>query len=165
MRGEGKTVADRLLAATERLSTVLPRREARLEAQILFAHALGVERSWLIGHDQDLLEPIRAAAILELLRRRQEGEPIAYILGEREFFGRSFKVTPDVLIPRPETELLVELALERMTADDTRYLLDVGVGSGALALSLALERPRARVCGVTATVAARRSATASSWDN
>lgn len=158
--GEGATVAGQLHSATARLAQTLPPREARLEAQILFAHALGVNRAWLIGHDRDPLDPAQAAALEALLQRRLAGEPVAYLLGEREFYGRPFKVTPDVLIPRPDTELLVELALERLPQDEARSVLDVGVGSGAVAVSLALERPRCRVTGVDLSDAALRVARA-----
>ena len=152
--GEGATVAECLATAARQLTGVLalPPREARLEAQILFAHALGVNRAWLIGHDRDV--PTAAPAIEALLRRRLAGEPVAYLLGEREFYGRTFRVTPDVLIPRPETELLVELAIEHLPQQAIRTLLDVGVGSGAVAVSLALERPLCRACGVDLSAAA-----------
>lgn len=136
----------------------LPPREARLEARILFAHALGVERAWLIGHDRDPLTPSQAIRIETLLKRRLAGEPVAYLLGEREFYGRPFRVTPDVLIPRPDTELLVDLALERLPLDEARKVLDIGVGSGAIAVSLALERPRCRVTAVDFSEAALRVA-------
>jgi len=155
-------VADHLSRATRQLAealALLPR-EARLEAQILFAHALGVNRAWLIGHDRDLLDPAQATRVAVLLKRRLAGEPVAYLLGEREFYGRPFKVTPDVLIPRPDTELLVELALARLPPGATLNVLDIGVGSGAVAISLALERPRCRVTGVDLSAGALRVAEA-----
>lgn len=121
--------------------------EVRLEIRVLLGHALGVNRAWLIAHEHDELP----AALLEkyeaLLARRLNGEPVAYILGEKEFFGRSFKVGPAVLVPRPETELLVELALEKLPADKAARVLDLGTGSGCIAITLALERPG---CGVIA---------------
>ena len=159
-RGEGATVADQLRSATAFLAQTLPAREARLEAQILIAHALGVNRAWLIGHDRDRLTPAQTGSIETLLERRLAGVPVAYLLGEREFYGRPFKVTPDVLIPRPETELLVELALARVPMDTPLNLLDIGVGSGAVALSLALERPCCRVTGVEISTAALQVARA-----
>lgn len=130
-----------LQSATARLQPVLhlDRREARLEAQILAAHALGVDRAWLIGHDRDALSPDQSNAIEKLISRREQGEPVAYILGEKEFYGRVFKVTPDVLIPRPETELLVETALERLPRHRPARILDLGTGSGCIAITLALE--------------------------
>lgn len=150
----GENLADRLSEATRCLAQTLdlPVREARLEAQILFAHALGVSRAWLIGHDRDLLEAAQAAAVEHLITRRLTGEPVAYLLGEREFYGRAFKVSPAVLIPRPDTELLVELALARLP--EAAAVLDVGVGSGAVAVTLALERPDCRVTAVDLSAAA-----------
>ncbi|MDP2834574.1 MAG: peptide chain release factor N(5)-glutamine methyltransferase [Pseudomonadota bacterium] len=155
-------VADHLAHAARQLAEALglPPREARLEAQILFAHALGVNRAWLIGHDRDRLDPAQASRVAALLKRRLAGEPVAYLLGEREFYGRIFQVTPDVLIPRPDTELLVELALERLPPGAALNVLDIGVGSGAVAISLALERPRCRVTGVDLSAGALRVAEA-----
>jgi release factor glutamine methyltransferase len=155
-------LAEFLLSATRQLSAAhgLPPREARLEAQILFAHALGVNRAWLIGHDRDHLSSEQTATVETLLQRRLAGEPVAYLLGEREFYGRPFQVTPAVLIPRPETELLVDLALERLPLDRALNVLDIGLGSGAVAVSLALERPRCRVTGVDLSEAALRVARA-----
>ncbi len=153
-------LSDHLSHAARQLAEALdlPPREARLEAQILFAHALGVNRAWLIGHDRDTLSPDQERAIEDLLTRRLAGEPVAYLLGEREFYGRPFQVTPDVLIPRPDTELLVDLALERLPLDEARNVLDIGVGSGAIAVSLALERPRCRITGIDLSEAALRVA-------
>ncbi len=155
-------VADHLAHATRQLAEALalPPREARLEAQILFAYALGVNRAWLIGHDRDTLTPAQTTCVEALLKRRLAGEPVAYLLGEREFYGRPFQVTPDVLIPRPDTELLVELALQRLPQDAALNLLDIGVGSGVVAISLALERPRCRVTGVDLSAGALRVAEA-----
>lgn len=123
-------------------------REARLEAQILLCHALGVPRSWLISHDRDVLTDAAEKTCAGLLVRRLAGEPIAYIVGEREFFGLVFKITPAVLIPRPETELLVELALARLGENQPGTVLDLGTGSGAIAVSIARHRPVAAVTAV-----------------
>jgi release factor glutamine methyltransferase len=122
----------------------------RLDAELLTAHSLGLRRIDLyLQHDrplgEDELEPVRA-----LLRRRAAGEPVAYLVGVREFYGRPFRVTPDVLIPRPETETLVERALRwaRATAGDGGQglrLADAGTGSGCIACSLAAELPGAVV--------------------
>jgi release factor glutamine methyltransferase len=149
-------LASCLQSATARLQQALnlDRREARLEAQILTAHALGVERAWLIAHDRDILTTAQCAAIESLTARREQGEPVAYILGEKEFYGRMFKVTPDVLIPRSETELLVEAALERLPQDRPARILDLGTGSGCIAITLALERPDSRVWAVEQNAAA-----------
>lgn len=149
--GEGSIhVSSRLQSASARLQQALglDRREARLEAQILTAHALGVDRAWLIAHDRDALSTTQSAAIETLITRRESGEPVAYILGEKEFYGRLFKVTPDVLIPRPETELLVEAALERLPKDRPARILDLGTGSGCIAITLALEMREAEVWAV-----------------
>lgn len=124
---------------------------ARGEAELLLMHALQVDRAWLFAHATDAVDP-GAAAILEgLVERRAQGEPVAYILGRRGFWNLDLRVTPDTLIPRPDTELLVELALERMPADAALSVADLGTGSGAVALALARERPRARVLATDAS--------------
>lgn len=112
---------------------------AKLEIRVLLGHALSVNRAWLIAHEHDPLDEAALAHYQRLIARRLKGEPIAYILGEKEFFGRNFKVAPGVLIPRPETELLVELALEKSASYAIPRLLDLGTGSGCIAISLALE--------------------------
>lgn len=109
-----------------------------LENRILLCHALGLPRVALITQSERVLTDDEAAALNALARRRLDGEPIAYITGQREFFGLPFKVTPAVLIPRPDTELLVELALARLPANGR--LLDMGTGSGAIAVALAHTR-------------------------
>jgi release factor glutamine methyltransferase len=115
----------------------------RLEAQVLAARGAGVSRAWLLAHAGDSVAPGAEDAVRALFSRRRAGEPVAYILGEREFFGLPFTVTPDVLIPRPETELLVELA--RSYLPERGCLLDVGTGSGALAVAVAHLRTDADV--------------------
>ncbi|MFA7243273.1 MAG: peptide chain release factor N(5)-glutamine methyltransferase [Sulfuricellaceae bacterium] len=127
---------------------------ARLEAQVLLCHALHQPRAWLIAHDRDALDGVRAQAYSALLERRLAGEPIAYILGEREFFGLNFKVTPAVLIPRPETELLVELALAHLPENRAARVLDLGAGSGAVAIAIAKHRPPADVVALDVSAAA-----------
>ena len=143
-------MADRLVAASRELAAALglEKWEARLEARILAAHAWQVDHAWLIAHDTDPLSDAHVAAFEDLLARRLEGEPIAYLVGEREFYGRPFLVSPDVLIPRPDTELLIELALAQIPPDQTVEVLDLGTGSGCIAVTLALERPLARVTAV-----------------
>jgi len=116
-----------------------------LDAQVLLAHVLGRDRAWLVAHRTDLVSRESAAAFFALAKRRREGEPVAYLTGVREFWGLSLTVSPAVLIPRPETETLVEVALERLPKDRDVAILDLGTGSGAIALALAHERPRARV--------------------
>jgi len=117
----------------------------RLDAELLVARALGVDRIELyLDLGRPLLEEERGA-IRELLIRRREREPVAYIVGHRDFYGRRFSVTPDVLIPRPDTETLVEHALRLIPADVPLRVADVGTGSGAIAISIAAERPRVQV--------------------
>ncbi|NJN40429.1 MAG: hypothetical protein HC807_05745, partial [Gammaproteobacteria bacterium] len=95
------------------------------EARLLIAHALEVDRAWLVAHATAPLDEGRLSVARALLARRQAGEPVAYVLGRREFYGLDLAVTPDVLIPRPETELLVELAIERIGIG-ARRALDLG---------------------------------------
>jgi release factor glutamine methyltransferase len=153
---EVATVAGQLDAATSHISAArgLERREARLEARVLAAHVWRVDAAWLIAHDTDPLPDEKIAAFQSLLSRRLEGVPVAYLVGSREFYGRPFQVTPDVLIPRPETELLVERALQRIPPDRPMDVLDLGTGSGCIAITLALERPLARVTAVDRSAAA-----------
>jgi release factor glutamine methyltransferase len=114
-----------------------------LEARILMAHALQCSRVQLVIRENDALSAEQVNDISELLQRRMQGEPVAYLTGEREFYGLSFKVTPDVLIPRPETELLVELAMEKLP--QAGRVADLGTGSGAVAIALAHTRRDAQV--------------------
>jgi release factor glutamine methyltransferase len=117
---------------------------ARLDAELLLAHALGGERLDLyLDLDRPLGEP-ELASVRALVVRRRQREPVAYILGRREFWGRRLQVTPDVLVPRPETELLVELGLARV-GEGARRILDLCTGSGAVAIALACERPDSSV--------------------
>lgn len=124
------------------------------DASLLLAHALGRPRSWLYAHGSEGVDEEAAARFARLLARRVAGEPVAYLTGTRGFWRFDLRVTPDTLIPRPETELLVELALERLPADRALRVADLGTGSGAIALSLACERPRARVVASDASAAA-----------
>jgi release factor glutamine methyltransferase len=121
----------------------------RLEAEVLLVHALGKPRSWLIAHATDALEPAHIEAFEALVQRRLRGEPVAYITGHRGFWSLELEVTPATLIPRPETELLVELALERLPPD--AQVVDLGTGSGAIALAIAHERPHAQVTATDAS--------------
>lgn len=140
-------------------------REARIEAQALLGYVLNQPRAWLIAHDTDLLADSQAEAFRHVLERRLNGEPVAYILGVREFYGLEFAVSPAVLIPRPETELLVELALQRLPENTACRVLDLGTGSGALAVALAKLRPHARVTAVDASAAALEVAQANGQRN
>lgn len=143
-------------AATVRLAAALglEKREARLEARVLASHGWKVETAWLIAHDTDALSDSQIEAFQSLLSQRLQGRPIAYLVGMREFYGRPFQVTPDVLIPRPDTELLVERALAHLPTDQPMDVLDLGTGSGCIAITLALERPHARVTAVDRSDAA-----------
>jgi len=128
--------------------------EARLEAELLVAHALGLDRLHLF---LQLERPVVAAEVERartLLVRRGRGEPTAYLVGEREFYGRPFAVRPGVLIPRPETELLVDLARERLAGARAPRVLDVGTGSGCIAITLALELDAPEVVAVERSAAA-----------
>ena len=114
-----------------------------MEAKILAAHSLEWSRVQLITQSKQALSTTQVEDIQRLFERRLHGEPIAYLIGQREFYGLSLEVTPAVLIPRPETELLVELALERMTSN--ARVLDMGTGSGAIAVALAHARPDSKI--------------------
>jgi release factor glutamine methyltransferase len=140
-------VGERLRGA----AAVLPGPDARWEAEMLLAHALGCERGWLYAHGDDAVAPADAEAFAALVARRAAGEPLAYVLGRRAFWRLDLRVTPATLVPRPETELLVELALERIPAAAPVDVLDLGTGSGAVALAIAQDRPAARVVAVDAS--------------
>ena len=129
-------------------------RVERPDAELLLAHVLGKSRSWLFAHGDDLIDPGAAGRFEQQLLRCEQGEPVAYITGRRGFWTFELAVTPDTLVPRPETELLVELALQRLPADRPLRIADLGTGSGAIALALAHERPLAQVVATDASVAA-----------
>jgi release factor glutamine methyltransferase len=124
------------------------------EAKILLGHVLRRDRAWLAAHGDEPMTVDEVKDFDALARRRRGGEPVAYLTGRREFYGLDLEITPDVLIPRPETELLVELALARIDADSPAEILDLGSGSGAIALAIANERPNAAVLGADVSVAA-----------
>ncbi|MCC6466409.1 MAG: peptide chain release factor N(5)-glutamine methyltransferase [Planctomycetes bacterium] len=117
----------------------------RLTAELLLARVLEVDRGRLLALTQEPLAPAHAAALHELARRRLRREPLAYILGEREFFSRTFSVRPGVLVPRPETETIIELAKRLLPPGQAGWAADVGTGSGCLAVTLALEFPALHV--------------------
>jgi release factor glutamine methyltransferase len=117
----------------------------RIDAQVLMAHVLGVDRAWVLANPMRILTETEDARVDMLFARRAMGEPVAYLLGRREFYGRDFAVGREVLIPRPETETLVEAALEAVRGRANPAILDLGAGSGAIAVTLACERPDARI--------------------
>ena len=130
----------------------LPVAEARIEAQVLLRFLLGdVSRAWLITHEEDALQPNIHEAYRALINRRVNGEPIAYILGYREFYGLKLKVTPATLIPRPDTETLVDAALAKIPLGKNLNICDLGTGSGAIALGIAKHRPQAHVTALDAS--------------
>jgi len=122
--------------------------EANLEANLLLQHVLHVNRAWVITHDRDVLNADQQAEFQLLLKRRLDGEPIAYIVGFREFYGLQLKVSPVTLIPRPDTETLVEAALEKIPLDKVSHILDLGTGTGAVALAIAKNRNNCEVTAV-----------------
>lgn len=124
------------------------------EAKLLLAHVLRRDRAWLVAHADDVVAAQEAKAFDALARRRRDGEPIAYLIGRREFYGLDLEITPEVLIPRPETELLVDLALARLTGDRAARVVDLGTGSGAVALAIAASRRSAQVIGTDISSAA-----------
>ena len=126
----------------------------RLDAQLIVCTVLGVPRSWVLAHDSDPLPPEHLPRLLDWLRRRAAGEPFAYLQGEKEFFGLMLRVTPDTLVPRPDTETLVHWALELLPADQPHDVADLGTGSGAIALAIAQQRPQARVTAVDVSAGA-----------
>lgn len=134
----------------------------RLDAEVLLAHVLDVKRIDLYAKFDRPLDPTEVDRYRALITRRAKGEPVAYITGERGFYSRSFAVDPAVLIPRPETEHLVEAALDRLPEASEDLVIDVGVGSGCIAITLLAERPALRAIGIDAsraalTVAARNA--------
>ena len=124
------------------------------EARSLLCHVLERPQAWLAAHADEALAEAAAARFAGLVLRRAEGVPFAYLVGRREFYGRTFAVTNEVLIPRPETELLVELAIVKLGGRNAPAILDLGAGSGCLAVTLALEIPTARVTAVEFSSAA-----------
>ena len=134
----------------------------RGERTILLSHALRIRRESILTHPTMTVPTVIAARFQQLVERRMNGEPIAYLVGSREFFGLDLRVTPDVLIPRPDTETLVEAALSRIPEETATRVLDLGTGSGAIAIALARNRPRSHVDGfdVSATAVALAGANA-----
>jgi len=137
-----------------------------LAAELLLLHVLGRDRTWLYAHPEEVIPGLDAHRFLSLILRRAEGEPTQYITGKQEFWGLEFEVTPDVLIPRPETEHVIEVALDRMAVREIRagrtrtltgdglHIIDVGTGSGCIAIALAKELPGAHILATDISAAA-----------
>ena len=142
-----------LLQAQAQLSSAqqLDAIDARFESQLLLQHVLKVNRAWLIAHEHDDVQSGAQDELETLIQRRIDGEPIAYILGNRQFYGLNLAVTPATLIPRPDTEILVDIALEKIAVNQAAQILDLGTGTGAIALAIAQQRPQAQVTGVDAS--------------
>ena len=147
-------ISQSIKATLQIASTQLKTEAAAFEAQLLLQYVLGVNRAWLIAHEHDVLQPNIQVVFEALLNRRLAGEPIAYILGGREFYGLDLLVTPDTLIPRPDTETLVEAALANIPDSANQTILDLGTGTGAIALAVAKHRPKVNVVAVDASAAA-----------
>ena len=143
---EPQTIEDAIANATEKLEVVTD--APRLEAELLLARAINMPRSFLFAHPEDELDGDSLARLDDTVRRRLAGEPMAYISGTREFWSMELAVSPATLVPRPETELLVDVALRDIPQKAAWQVLDLGTGSGAVALAIARERP---LCHVTAT--------------
>lgn len=144
---EAQTIRE-LLAATQEWFEKRGIESARLDAELLLADALQESRMNLYLDRDRPLKAEEVAAYRERVKRRGQFEPVAYIVGEKEFYGRAFAVSPAVLIPRPDTESVVEACLERLAPDESRTVIDVGTGSGCIAITLACERPRLQVVGI-----------------
>ena len=143
-------VSQTLRAAVEQVR----RRVPRLDARLLIQHLLGISHAQYLADPDRALSAEQVEAFMSLVLRRERGEPVAYLLGEKDFYSRTFRVTPDVLIPRPDTELIVTLALKRLKALVWPKVLDLGTGSGAIAVTLACEHPEAAVTAVDLSPAA-----------
>jgi release factor glutamine methyltransferase len=152
-----------------------------LATELLLLYVLGRDRAWLYAHPEEVIRGLEAHRFLSLIRRRAEGEPTQYIIGKQEFWGLEFEATPDVLIPRPETEHVIEVALDRLAVREIRAdrkqtltgdglnIIDVGTGSGCIAIALSKELPAARIVATdiskAALAVARRNAARYAFSN
>ena len=143
----------------DQASGLLATESARLDAEILLAYALGKARSHLHAWPEKAPSAEQQQDFRQLLQARVKGEPVAYLTGQREFWSLPLLVTPETLIPRPETETLVALALELIPADNSTQVADLGTGSGAIALAIARERPRCQLLATDISAAAIKTAT------
>jgi release factor glutamine methyltransferase len=157
----GRTLGEALRTAQGRIDPV--------DARVLLCYAVGRDAAYVAAHPEVALRPAEDENYTSLVDRRAKGEPVAYLTGEREFYGRLFRITPAVLIPRSETELLVDLALERIPQEGQVRVLELGTGSGCIAISLASERPQAKILALDrsldALALARRNAVTASVGN
>ena len=165
--GAAPAARDRILTVERALAAARPVLEAtsataRLDAEILLSHVLGCGRARLHAHPGTRLDPDAARRFETLVERRHRGEPVAYLTGRREFWSLDLRVTPDTLIPRPETEHLVEVVLAAVPPDEAATVADVGTGTGAIAIAVARERPRTFVLGSDRSAAAVAIAQANS---
>jgi release factor glutamine methyltransferase len=156
MMPEGRTLSPRPSVATlqQHGRSLLRGVDASRESELLLGHALDRERAWLFAHAGDAVEADAVARFQALLARRVAGEPVAQILGAWGFWTLDLGVTRDTLVPRPETELLVQAALDRIPLEQEHRIADLGTGTGAIALAVASERPLARVLATDASMAA-----------
>lgn len=143
-----RTILNEAAAQLARVAT------GRRDAELLLLRALGRNRAWLLTHADEVISEPQCAEFEEWVRRRARHEPVQYIVGEQEFYGLAMRVSTDVLIPRPETELLVEATLERVPHEAAVEIADVGTGSGAIAVALAHALPLARVTALDISLAA-----------
>ncbi len=149
----GTSIAEAVLHGANKLRKAgVP--EERREAGSLLMHVLDRDRTYILGHAEDLLTDEQVEEFSESLEARAQGKPLQYITGRQEFFGIEFEVNPDVLIPRPETELLVEAALSIVSQNETPFICDVGTGSGCIAITLLHKLPRARGIALDISAAA-----------